>query len=78
LQEGNQSRLEQRKKEKADKAKMQAEMDKVQAAKRAEEDSQRARMDSIRGLERGAIVEPGTGRRSTTPSMSSKRKLIGL
>ena len=30
-------------------------------------------------LEREAIAAPGTGRRaSTTPSMSSKRKLIGL
>ncbi len=57
---------------------MNAEMENVLAARRAEEASQRARMDSVRGLALEAIAAPGTGRRTTTPSMSSKRKMIGL
>jgi len=77
-QEGHTSRIEQRKKEKADKEKMSAEMEATLAARRAEEDAQRSRLDSARGLEREAIAAPGTGRRLTTPSMSSKRKMIGL
>ena len=77
-QEGNQTRMEQRKKEKADKEKMTAEMEAAVAARRAEEEAQRARSDSARGLALEAIAAPGTGRRATTPSMSSKRKLLGL
>ena len=58
---------------------MGAEMAAVLAARQAEADAQRSRLDSARGLEREAIAAPGTGRRaSTTLSMSSKRKLIGL
>ena len=57
---------------------MNAEMEVAMAAKRAEEESQRARMDRARGLEHEAIAAPGTGRRHTTPSMSTKRKMIGL
>lgn len=53
-------------------------MEVAMAAKRAEEEAQRARMDRARGLEHEAIAAPGTGRRHTTPSMSTKRKMIGL
>ncbi len=48
IKEGNQTRLEQRKKEKADKEKMAQEMQSAQAAKKQEEDAARARMDSAR------------------------------
>ncbi len=70
--------MEQRKKEKADKERMGAEMEAALAKQKAEEEEQLARQGYLRSQERETIAAPGTGRRSTTPSHSGKRKLIGL
>ena len=84
LQESHTSRIEQRKKEKADKLSMRGEMDEAIARKKAEEDAVNAKEGAVRSRERDAIAAPGTGRRPTTggaggtPSLSSKRRMLGL
>eukprot|EP00955_Chlamydomonas_euryale_P059361 357367-Chlamydomonas_euryale.AAC.3 len=79
IKESHQSRMETRKKEKADKEAMGREMEAALAKKAAEEAQVAARENALRSVERGAIVVPGSGPRpGTTPSMSSRRKKIGL
>jgi pre-mRNA-splicing factor ATP-dependent RNA helicase DHX38/PRP16 len=76
---GTTSRHEQRKKEKADKEGMAAEMDVAVAKKAAEQAEKDSKSDSLRAVERNAIAAPGsTPRAHATPSMSSRRRQFGL
>ncbi|KXZ50727.1 hypothetical protein GPECTOR_15g411 [Gonium pectorale] len=76
------SLLESKRKQRADKEAMAAEMAAAQAKKADEEAAARARVESQRSRERSEIATPGLGggppgRRGTTPALS-KRKPMGL
>ncbi len=57
---------------------MSREMEGALAAKAAEHEAARQKQEYLRSTERETIAAPGTGRRTTTPSLSNKRKMIGL
>ena len=77
IKESGGTRMDQRKKEKEDKEKMKREMEEAAAKKRREEEESRSKPQRFSsGQERNAIASIGD--KKGLPSLSSKRKMIGL
>jgi hypothetical protein len=76
IKDTNTGRVEQRRKEKADKALMGAEMEVAMRKKAEEAAAKQAREDSVRSRERESIVTPG--RRAPGTPLLTPRRHIGL